>query len=267
VAGHPVLSYLDVPGDPPLADLAVATGYPEQAVAAVLADLPGWKVATTDEALAQDLVAAGCRLLRFSHLYTLSLAIVAPALEEGAQKLAEKFKSLTFTSVEQYATSASQWDALIDLSLAAYPEGHPDAESQDRSWVRGELESLISGSVIGPLVEGGSEVAVTSTSSTSPAGRAVGLLLINEMPGQPPMGGPWVSEVCRSPEATLSGLGSLLLVRAARRLHADGRSTLSLVVTDGNPARATYERLGFEFVTSSWKVQVPGLAGTLTSTS
>jgi len=264
VAGRSVLSYLYVPGEPPLADLAVATEGPARALPGVLTDLRGWKVATTDEALANELTGAGCRLVRFSHLYTMDLAAVVPKLEKAGQDLAEKFKALAFTSVEKYAASGNHWDALIDLSLAAYPEGHPDAESQERGWVRGELESLITGSAIGPLVEGGSEVVVADS---SPSAHAAGLLLVNAMPGDPPMGGPWVSEVCRHPEPTFSGLGSLLLIRAAGRLLANGHSTLSLVVTDGNPARATYERLGFQFATSAWKVMVPGVAGTPTLTS
>ena len=86
VGGRSVLSYLHVPGDPPLADLAEATDGPAQAVPAVLTDLRGWKVATTDQALAKDLVDAGCRLLRFSHLYTLDLTIVAPTLGKGSGK-------------------------------------------------------------------------------------------------------------------------------------------------------------------------------------
>jgi len=269
VAGRPVLSYRHVPGEPPLADLADAISGPEKAVPAVLADLPGWKVATTDNVLAVMLVDAGCQLLRYSHLYSLDLRVELPKIGKSAEGLAEKFPSLTFTSVEQYATSPSRWDELVDLSLAAYPEGHPDAESQDRSWVRGELESLISGSVIGPLVSGASEVVLMDASlADAPASdRAAGLLIVNEMPGEPPMGGPWVSEVCRRPESPFAGLGSLLLMRAADDLRTAGRATLSLVVTDGNPARATYERLGFAFVTSAWKVQVPGVASNLTSTS
>ena len=81
------------------------------------------------------------------------------------------------------------------------------------------------------------------------------------------MGGPWVSEVCRYPEATFSGLGSLLLIRAAQRLLAMDvprcRSLSPTATRQGQPMSAW----GFEFVTSAWKVQVPGVAGTPTPTS
>jgi GNAT superfamily N-acetyltransferase len=41
------------------------------------------------------------------------------------------------------------------------------------------------------------------------------------------------------------GLATGLITQAARDLAAEGHDRMHLVVTDGNPARALYERLGF----------------------
>jgi GNAT superfamily N-acetyltransferase len=41
------------------------------------------------------------------------------------------------------------------------------------------------------------------------------------------------------------GLATGLITHAARELAAEGHREMHLVVTDGNPARALYERLGF----------------------
>jgi GNAT superfamily N-acetyltransferase len=41
------------------------------------------------------------------------------------------------------------------------------------------------------------------------------------------------------------GLATGLIAQAARALAAEGHRAMHLVVTDGNPARALYERLGF----------------------
>jgi GNAT superfamily N-acetyltransferase len=41
------------------------------------------------------------------------------------------------------------------------------------------------------------------------------------------------------------GLATGLITQAARDLAAEGHDRIHLVVTDGNPARALYERLGF----------------------
>ena len=88
----------------------------------------------------------------------------------------------------------------------------------------------------------------------------VAMALINRMTGASPTGGPWVSEICRDPDPRYAGLGASLLRRVMVQLADDGESSLSLVVTEGNPARQLYERLGFRYVKSFRKLSIPALA-------
>jgi ribosomal protein S18 acetylase RimI-like enzyme len=88
----------------------------------------------------------------------------------------------------------------------------------------------------------------------------VALTLINRMPGEAPTGGPWVSEICRDPDQRYAGLGASLLCRVMAQLADGGESSLSLVVTDGNPAQQVYERLGFRYIKSFRKLSIPALA-------
>ncbi len=89
----------------------------------------------------------------------------------------------------------------------------------------------------------------------------VALALINRMLAEPPAGGPWVSEICRHQNPRYAGLGAALLRQVMAQLAADGESSLSLVVTEGNPARQLYERLGFRYVSSFRKLSVPARPG------
>jgi GNAT superfamily N-acetyltransferase len=47
------------------------------------------------------------------------------------------------------------------------------------------------------------------------------------------------------PDHRGQGLATRLITHAARELAADGHAAMHLAVTEGNPARALYERLGF----------------------
>ena len=53
------------------------------------------------------------------------------------------------------------------------------------------------------------------------------------------------------------GLGRVLLQRAAAGARAAGYPTLGLVVSDGNPARAAYEAVGFAHLRSGTNVDLP----------
>jgi hypothetical protein len=63
--------------------------------------------------------------------------------------------------------------------------------------------------------------------------------------------GPWIAEVFRDPGPDYAGLGTALLQRVlVAGARVDARE-VGLAVTDGNPARTVYERLGFR-TTGSW---------------
>lgn len=127
--------------------------------------------------------------------------------------------------------------ALLDAYVAAYPPGHPDHRpALDRDGEHEELRELMSGEVIGAQLAC-SRVAVAG-------GAEVGAALLYDHHGAPPLGGPWVGELFRHPDAP-AGTGAALLASALAAARAGGLATVGLVVTEGNPARRLYERAGF----------------------
>ncbi|WP_185203097.1 GNAT family N-acetyltransferase [Glaciihabitans sp. INWT7] len=58
-------------------------------------------------------------------------------------------------------------------------------------------------------------------------------------------GRPFVAFVFTSHREAGRGLATALVAEVASRLRAEGESSLSLMVTVGNPAERVYERLGF----------------------
>lgn len=128
-------------------------------------------------------------------------------------------------------------DALLDAYIAAYPPGHPDHRpALDREGELEELRELMAGEVVGPQL---------ACSRVAIAGDApVGAALLYDHAGKRPLGGPWVGELFRHPDAP-AGTGAALLASALAAARDDGLATVGLVVTEGNPAQRLYERAGF----------------------
>ena len=74
-------------------------------------------------------------------------------------------------------------------------------------------------------------------------GSVAGAILVNGSNGEPPLGGPWISQLFRHPGAR--GAGVPLLRRALAVATRDGVPAIGLAVTDGNPAQRLYEAHGF----------------------
>jgi GNAT superfamily N-acetyltransferase len=128
-------------------------------------------------------------------------------------------------------------DDVLDAYIDAYPPAHPDHHAGlDRDGQREMLRALMAGEVIGPLL-GCSRVART-------AGGYVGAALVFDPAGEPPLGVPWVGELFRHPDAP-RGVGAALLAAMLDQARDDGLAVVGLRVSDGNPARALYDRLGF----------------------
>jgi hypothetical protein len=238
-AGGGVLRYLATAGMPPTADVTEVLVPIAEAIPVILRELAGWRIATADERLAAALLGAGCTPVRHAHLYSRDLVADPPK----AAWLSPDLGPLRLSRLDRPASE------LVDVSLAAYPLGHPDAETDDRLVVEREVRALLTGAAVGPFMDVSAQV-VDDT-------EVVAIAIINRMPGVAPMGGPWVSEVCRAPIARYAGLGSVLLRRVMADLVEHEEKSLSLVVTEGNPARQTYERLGFRYIESSRKLLVP----------
>ena len=87
--------------------------------------------------------------------------------------------------------------------------------------------------------------------------RPFGMVIVNRVPGRAPTGGPWLTDICRHPDPAYTGLGRDLLQGVMRECRDAGEPTMSLAVTDGNPARQLYESLGFTVAASTSKLRLP----------
>ena len=224
----------------PLADIfAPADGVtPEEAAAAVTDQLKGWRVAA-EEPFSRLLLAGGARPLRHAHVMSRDLTRnpapgewLEPTLPAGVR----------LTSVDRPAID------LVPAFLAAFPSSHPDyRDIRDPEHPEQELEELLSGSLLGPLLR-------CSALAIAEDGGVVGAILINGKPGDPPFDGPWVAEVFRHPETP--GLGGALLKRALAIATRDRLPAVGLAVTHTNPAIATYAAHGFADVLNVLNVEV-----------
>jgi GNAT superfamily N-acetyltransferase len=211
---------------------------PERAVAVVIAELAGWRVAA-EEPFGSLLLAAGGRPRR--HAYVMSRDLVrdpappawrAPAPPAGVR----------LTPVDRPAVD------LAPACLAAYPRTHPDFDhipAPQRPEL--ELDDIISGRMMGPLLE-------CSGLAVGEGGAVLGAVLVNATSGEPPTGGPWIAQLFRHPDAR--GIGRPLLRRALALATIDGLPAIGLAVTHGNPARSLYAAHGFADVLESLTVEL-----------
>jgi GNAT superfamily N-acetyltransferase len=202
----------------PMADLFERAAAPAAAVPAILAQLPGWRIAA-DEALGEALIAAGARPVRHAHVYTHDLQAI-PGPGEG-----EPLGDHTI-------------DELVPVFAAAFGPGHPDGPRDPRA----SLHHITDGELLDA-----SGVIVRD-------GRVVAGILVGRFAGEPPFGGPWVMELFRDPAHP--GTGRALLERALHEVKAAGLPALGLAVTDGNPAAGLYEAVGFRRAISAWSVDL-----------
>jgi ribosomal protein S18 acetylase RimI-like enzyme len=203
----------------------------EAAAAAVRAELPGWRIAA-DEPLGRALLASGGTKRRHGHLYSYDFVRRPPPRTWSAPP------GIRLTDIDRPAAD------LVPAEVAAYPPDHPDAElvPEDRE---AELHALIYGEQYGPLLAG-SGLAVDER------GDVVGAIILGTIPGDPPRNGPWVIDIFRDP--AYRGVGRALLARALALATVD---TLGLIVSEGNDAaRALYEAVGFELLSSAIVVQL-----------
>ncbi|WP_406298009.1 GNAT family N-acetyltransferase [Embleya sp. NBC_00888] len=217
-------------GRPAALDLRLHRLPAELAAPAILTALPGWVVSTGEETGAV-LLAAGGRLFRHLHQYTRDLG---PELGDTVW---------TEAGIEARPAAAVPPSALYDIWLAAYPPDHPDRAEHPNPQ---DVDDLYDGRTLGPLC-GFSTVAVDE-------GRVVAAVLVNDAESL----GPWISEVFRDPDPRYAGLGGRLLRHALGLAAADGLPSIGLAVTEGNPARKVYERLGFRHRASFMQVVLPG---------
>jgi hypothetical protein len=210
-----------------------------RAVAAVMAELRGWRAAA-EEPFGRLLVEAGARPLRRAHVMSRDLVRdpaprdwLEPALPDGVR----------LAPVDRPATE------LLPALIAAFPRDHPDyGDIRDHGSPGEELEDLMSGRRLGPLLR-------CSSLAVGESGDVVGAILVNGSPGDPPLEGPWIANVFRRPDAR--GVGGALLKRALGAATRDALPAVGLAVTHANPARRFYAEYDFVDVLDSLSVEIP----------
>ena len=218
-----------------------AAGVPLDDVAdAVLKAFPGWAVSTPPD-LGRVLLERGATTIRHAHWMARDLVAEPPDPAWAALTPADPGLRID--------TAPLIPKGYLESSEAAYRPGHPDYEARETPEDRmaHDITPLLDGT-LGPLLGASAVVRDDQLSSA-----IVAACLVTDRPGD----GPWVVEVYRRPEPRYVGLGSLLLERTMARLVSDGFTQLGLAVTEGNPARRTYDRLGFHVVQESLTVKPP----------
>jgi GNAT superfamily N-acetyltransferase len=204
---------------------------PDRATRLAVSELGGSRLKTTDEEIARALIGAGCTLLRAATDMHRDPQQPIPAVELAAG----------------WELVPHEWDDDLAAALnAAYGPEHPD--SSDRV---GRLRSLTEG-------EQGLVVLPGATARLKdPGGRSMGqVFTVGPVPwGSAPTS--WVLDLAVSPGGQGRGFGAALLAYAIRGTRDAGLTTAGLTVTDGNPARRLYDRMGFRPVLRHFEVRAP----------
>jgi hypothetical protein len=228
---------------PPVAELFEPEGHLDHVVDAVFADMAGWSLTTTHDDLADALVRRGATPTRHFSLMSVDLQSGNLTHPSVGAELPE------FLEVRPLRADGPVPPEVVPLVRSAYPQGHPDEEQGADGDIIRDIQRAQSGGRLGPLMD--------QSALFFDEDRLAAMLLVNRVPGSPPLGGPWVTDVCRAPGPRYAGLGRSVLRRLMRLLHAEGEHALSLAVTEGNRARGLYESLGFALVATTFKVHVP----------
>ncbi|WP_225642584.1 GNAT family N-acetyltransferase [Streptomyces werraensis] len=233
--GIPVLTYVQGTRDGrPWADLAEVVG--PDPVPAVLADMSGWAVSGSVE-LGAQLVQHGARVLRHAHSMQRHLKAHPPQPEWSALTLPG---GLRFAPCDRSAAD------VFPAWRAAFSPLHPDYyDGSDQQALDAQLAPLLAGEALGPVMP-------CSMLAVDDADRVIAGVVVTDRDSLP-----WIATVFRRPDPHYAGLGSLLLRRMLADAASHGLAEIALAVSDANPARRLYERLGFKVTSTSLTVLVP----------
>ncbi|WP_367669713.1 GNAT family N-acetyltransferase [Streptomyces sp. DT2A-34] len=87
--------------------------------------------------------------------------------------------------------------------------------------------------------------------------RVVAAVTVNRHDGTPSHRGPWFTDLFRDPLPRYTGLGAVLMRWAVAHAAEAGETDVGLSVTNGNPARLLFERMGFFHTGSTRTVVLP----------
>lgn len=211
-----------------------ATGDVETAADALLDEVPGGRVDTDDEALVAALVARGGRLRRRAHDMEYDLSRPLPDLVE--------LPGYAFAPV-------AAPEPLAAVHRLAFAPGHVDHRPDED--IDAMMRRVLAGEVIGPFVPAASW-------QVEHGGTVVGAVLVVDRPAFGGMSArAWILDVFVDPAHQGRGVGDALARRAVVGAREAGFAHVGLVVSDGNPARRTYERVGFVVTVSGTTVDLP----------
>ncbi|MER6122783.1 GNAT family N-acetyltransferase [Streptomyces sp. NPDC001795] len=206
----------------------------------LLDKLPGWTVSLREDGCATPDI-PGAVPLRHAHFYLWHLPSRPPDPVWAHPRLPPQVRLVPAVEVDI--------DQLRSVRQRAYPLGHPDRNEGGSA----QLDPLLAGSLYGPCLSC-STVALLGS-------RPIGAVLANADMGPPALPGPGFTDLFRDPACPLRGIGSLLMRYALATAHRTGLAEdLRLAVTEGNPARRLYERLGFRHVYSTRTLLLPGVS-------
>jgi GNAT superfamily N-acetyltransferase len=233
--GLPVLTY--VPGTRdgrPWADLVEVVG--RDPVPSILTSMSGWAVSGSVE-LGEQLIRHGAGIMRHAHSMHRDLVLDAPPPEWSAISPPEGLR---------LAPCNRQAQDLFPAWRAAFPPEHPDhRQGTDRQAFDTQLTPLLTGEMLGAVMP-------CSTLAVDQADRVIAGVIVTDRDGLP-----WIAHVFRRPGPRYAGLGSLLLRRMLADAASLGLTEIALAVSDANPARSLYEKLGFHLTSTSLTVLVP----------
>jgi GNAT superfamily N-acetyltransferase len=203
------------------------------ALVALARTCAGEVVATEDPAGSAALAEAGLPMVRHVHGLAADPAVVAATQVR--------------TDLRMEPLRAASLEELAAVRVAAFPPGHPD-HSEETPEARVAAYAL-------ELEDPDNPVHHASRSAWLD-GELVGTCLVTDSRHFPGFVGPWVQNLSRLPGEAARGTGAALLVESARAVTADGGRYLGLAVTDANPARRLYERMGWSGI-EMWLHHVP----------
>lgn len=215
----------------------------------VTAELAGMRVATSDQEVADELIAAGGELARRA-----SVMVTHPTQPVAiADSLPPPYEVVPFESLPNVpAELAAQ---LADTRLRAYPASHPDhgpAEAGHDAAVS-SLRGLLDGSVLGPV-----HPELSAIVRTSGSGEPVGAIIVATTTADAVWpGGPWIADLFVHPDHSGKGIGRWLVEHAMAACASLALPRIGLAVTHSNPATGLYRRLGFSDLLRSWAIHLP----------
>lgn len=197
----------------------------------------GWYVSSSDEALAQGLLAVGAASVRHAHVMRLD---AWRDLNDGERAMLRGVRPLG-----PDGRPPIPWEGVLASWWAAYPRDHPDWRPDDAQPIDAHFVRYTAGAALGPLLTPASAVVVDGE-------RAVAGLIVVDRRQE----GPWVVDVWRDPVVATPGTGSALLLRAAPLVADLGALRLAVTVANDRAVRA-YKHIGFTVETTAWTLRLP----------